>query len=73
MPQANVDTHPKPPPEPYRARLRPHKMRPNVQAPEQERLLHVALPIELLVKVIHHAVTVEHEFETCGFDARNYT
>jgi hypothetical protein len=40
---------------------------------EQERLLRVGLPTELWKEVIHHAASVEHEFETCGFDGRNYT
>ena len=84
MPREIVDTGPKPPPELSRTRLRPRKMRTNdVQAhapsrkpltvAEQERLLRVGLPMELWKEVIHHAASVEHEFETCGFDGRNYT
>jgi len=40
---------------------------------EQERLLRISLPTELWKEVIRHAASVEHEFETCGFDGKNYT
>jgi hypothetical protein len=40
---------------------------------EQERILHVGLPTELWKEVMRHAASVEHEFETCGFDGKNYT
>ena len=84
MPRAIVGKRAKPPPEPPRTRLRPRKTNPDdlqAQAPrrepltvaEQERLLRVGLPIELWKEVIHYAANVEHEFETCGFDGRNYT
>jgi len=83
MPRA-LETREKPPLELPRTRLRPRKMCPSniqAQAPpqmpltvaEQERLLRVGLPTELWKEVIHHTVSVEHEFETCGFDGKNYT
>jgi len=82
MPRALVQTSAKPPPE--LPRLRPRKTyRSDVQAPaparkpltvaEQERLLRVGLPLELWKEIMRHATSVEHEFETCGFDGRNYT
>jgi len=40
---------------------------------EQERLLRISLPTELWKEVIRHAASVEHEFETCGFDGKNHT
>ena len=40
---------------------------------EQERLLRVGLPTELWKEVIRYAASIEHEFETCGFDGKNYT
>ena len=40
---------------------------------EQARLPRLDLPIELWREVIRHAASIEHEFETCGFDGRNYT
>jgi len=83
MPRA-LETHANPPLELPRTRLRPRKAGPrNVQAQappqkpltvaEQERLLRISLPTELWKEVIRHAVSVEHEFETCGFDGKNYT
>jgi len=83
MPRA-LETRAKPPSELSSTRLRPRKTCPsNVQAKappqkpltvaEQERLLRVGLPTELLKEVIRHAASVEHEFEICGFDGRNYT
>ena len=83
MPRA-LETHAKPPPELPRGHLRPRKTCPgNVQlqaspqklltVAEKERLLRVNLPTELWKEVVRHAATVEHEFETCGFDGRNYT
>jgi len=82
MQRALVETSAKPPPK--LPRLRPRKTcRSDVQAPalarkpltvaEQERLLRVGLPIEMWKEIIRHAASVEHEFETCGFDGRNYT
>ena len=82
MPRALVQTSVKPPPE--LSRLRPRKSyRSDVQAPaparkpltvaEQECLLRIGLPIELWKEIIRHAASIEHEFETCGFDGRNYT
>jgi hypothetical protein len=75
-----LETRAKPPPEPPRTRLRPRKTCPSKAPPqrpltvaEQERLLRVGLPIELWKDVICHAASVEHEFETCGFDGKNYT
>ena len=82
--QQALETHSKPPPGLPRGRLRPHKTCPsNVElqaspqnfltVAEKERLLRVNLPTELWKEVVRHAATVEHEFETCGFDGRNYT
>ena len=76
-----MDTRAKPPPELPRTRLRPRKTnlqaQPLPQKPltvaEKERLLRVGLPTELWKEVIRHAASVEHEFETCGFDGKNYT
>ena len=79
-----LGTHAKPLPEPPRSRLRPRRMCPsNIQlqaspqklltVAEKERLLRVNLPTELWKEVIRHAVSVEHEFETCGFDGGDYT
>jgi len=82
MPRA-LETRANPPSELSRTRLRPRKTCPsNVQAKapqkpltvaEQERLLRVGLPTELWKEVIRHAASIEHEFETCGFDGRIYT
>jgi len=83
MPRA-PETRAKPPSELSRTRLRPRKTCfNNIQAKappqkpltvaEQERLLRIGLPTELWKEVICHAASIEHEFETCGFDGRNYT
>jgi hypothetical protein len=79
MPRA-LETRTKPPPELPCTRLHPRKRCPSkapLQMPltvaEQERLLRVGLPTELWKEVIRHAASVEHEFETCGFDGKNYT
>jgi hypothetical protein len=79
MPRA-LETHAKPPPEPPHTRLRPRKTCPSKAPPqrpltvaEQERLLRVGLPTELWKEVMRYAASVEHEFETCGFDGKNYT
>ena len=83
MPRA-PRTHAKPPPELPRSRVRPRKTRPsNVQfqaspqklltVAEKARLFRVNLPTELWKEVMCHATSVEHEFEPCGFDGRNYT
>ena len=83
MPRA-LETRAKPPPELPRRHLRPRKTCPsNIQlqaspqklltVAEQERLLRLNLPTELWREIIRHAVSVEHEFETCGFDGRKYT
>jgi len=79
-----VETSAKPPPK--LSRLRPRKTcrsgsdvqaaalaRKPLTVAEQERLLRVGLPIEMWKEIISHAARVEHEFETCGFDGRNYT
>ena len=79
-----LETHANPPPELPRSRLRPRKTcSSNIRlqaspqklltVAEQERLLRVNLPTELWKEVIRHAASVEHEFETCGFDGTNYT
>jgi len=79
-----LETHARPPSELPCTRLCPGKTSSSniqAQAPpqkpltvaEQERLLRVGLPTELWKEVIRHATSVEHEFETCGFDGRNYT
>ena len=83
MPRA-LETREKPPRELPRTHLCPRKMCPRhaqEQVPpqkpltvaEQERLLRVGLPTELWKEVICHAASIEHEFETCGFDGKNYT
>ena len=80
MPRA-LETHAKPPPELARRRLRPRKTCTSNQASpefflteaEKERLLRVNLPTELWKEVVCHAASLEHEFETCGFDGRNHT
>ena len=83
MPRA-LETHARPPPEVPRSRLRPRKTcssNVQLQAPpqklltvaEQVRLFRVSLPTELWKEVMRHAASVEHEFETCGFDGKNYT
>jgi hypothetical protein len=77
MPRA-LETRAEPPP---RTRLRPRKTCPSqavqpqrpLTVAERERILRVGLPTELWKEVISHAASVEHEFETCGFDGRNYT
>src|SRR5258706_877133 len=79
-----LETHARPPPEVPRSRLRPRKMCPSkaqAQMPpqklltvaEQERFLRVSLPTEMWKEIMRHAASVEHEFETCGFDGKNYT
>lgn len=84
MPRAIVDTRAKSSSGSPLTRLRPRKTHPTdvqAQAPprkpltvaEQERLLRIGLPIEMWKEVIHHAASVEHEFETCGFEGSNYT
>ena len=81
--QQALETHSKPPPGLLRGRLRPRKTCPsNVElqaspqifltVAEQERL-RINLPTELWREVMCHAASVEHEFETCGFDGRNHT
>jgi len=40
---------------------------------EQACPLRIGLPIELWRKVIRHAASIEHEFETCSFGGRDYT
>ena len=83
MPRA-LETHANPPPELPHRRLRPRKTcsgtiqlqaspQKLLTVAEKERLLRVNLPTELRKEVMRHATTVEHEFETCGFDGRNYT
>jgi hypothetical protein len=79
MPRA-LETRANTPPELPCTRLRPRKTCPSKAPPqrpltvaEQERLLRVGLPTELWKEVIRHAASVEHEFETCGFDGKNYT
>jgi hypothetical protein len=79
MPRA-LERRANPLPELPRPRLRPRKTCP-IKAPpqrpltvaEQERLLRVGLPTELWKEVMRHVASVEHEFETCGFDGKNYT
>jgi len=79
-----LETHAKPPSELPCTRLCPGKTSSSniqTQAPpqkpltvaEQERLHRIGLPTELWKEVIRHTASVEHEFETCGFDGRNYT
>ena len=83
MPRA-LETHANPPPELPRSRLRSRKTRPNnvqlqaspqklLTVAENERLLRGNLPTELWKEVMRHTTSIEHEFETCGFDGRNYT
>ena len=83
MPRA-LETHANPPPELPRSRLRPRNPYPsNIQlqtspqklltVAENERLLRGNLPTELWKEVMRHTTSIEHEFETCGFDGRNYT
>ena len=78
-----LETHAKPPPQLPRIRLRLRTTCPsNVQfqasprkfltVAEKERL-HISLPTELWKEVMCNATSVEHEFETYGFDGRNST
>src|SRR5258706_7076603 len=83
MPRA-LETDARPPPKVPHIPLSPRKTCPsNIQAQvplqnpltvaEQERLLRVSLPTELWKEIMRRAASVEHEFETCCLDGRNYT